>query len=648
MRRPILIWIGLRRSHIKISVVILLLSFMYLISVQKLHLMQQLADEINRKTPPVLILIALAIVLIQKYTHDQRFMRLFTSSNSDWHKGFGALLCICITLNSILLTWINSHWGYSKIGGVLPWSDARNYFEGAYLLANAEQLDAFNSRRPINAALFSLRLFLTNGNFYHSMLFQGILFSLSIFFFLKELSRHVYFPGLLIAGVIILQYAKPYLDLTLSETLGLTLSFAGTTALLNFIRSANTSAFFLSVVLISLAMSARSGPYFILLALVLYSPMLQAKSLGKRVGSLVITLFCSLIGTFNSMFLNALYGQGNSQNGNFSFTLYGIAKGGLGWLAYQADFSNQVFTSEAALSRAVLHEAFLSIITNPLLFLRGLWVGLESYLDSGFYGFSPGLPNFIFFGLFVLGFVSISKRDSNTALRSISFLWLTGLLLSIPFIFQDGGYRVTATALPFLAVLPAVGISALSKQGTVKIFNMEATFINKEVKCNLIRQFIKKNYLTLLFVPGLVLIALLPKVVDVGIKIEKSEHSQMCAPDEIKINAEMGTHQPVILHSKEVSEITSYGNQSTEWYRSQVRAYGIEIEEALSRVPEDTYILETSNHSLAEFNSLLLLVHKEDMPIQSTQLPLCAKAVEDPLGAKYGLFNARVAREGRD
>ena len=72
----------------------------------------------------------------------------------------GLALCIIVAINPILLSWMDSRWGYSKIGGVLPWSDAQGYFAGAYRLLNTEQLDSFNSRRPINAAMFGFRLLL--------------------------------------------------------------------------------------------------------------------------------------------------------------------------------------------------------------------------------------------------------------------------------------------------------------------------------------------------------------------------------------------------------------------------------------------------------------------------------------------------------
>ena len=385
----------------------------------------------------------------------------------------GLAICVIVAINPILLSWTDSQWGYSKIGGVLPWSDAQGYFAGAYRVLNIEQLNSFNSRRPINAVMFAFRLLLSDGHLYRALVIQGLLFGLAFFFFLKELSKFVGFAGLMIASAITYNFAVPFLDVTLTETLGLTLSFTAATVLLRFISNGQASLYYLSVLLLSLAEGARSGPYFVLLLLVLYAPVVLANSHFQRLTVFGVAMLCSLAGTMYNTIINTIYGSSAlDQNNNFAYVLYGLAKGGVGWMGFQTDFADRIFNTEGERVRALFAEALKSIITDPMLFVKGLWLGLKSYLDIGLYGFASGLTSFIFFAFFVLGWVVLSQKKTNPRLRNLSLFWLAGLLISIPFIFQDGGFRVTAVALPILVILPALGMSLLEKPKFASSFNV--------------------------------------------------------------------------------------------------------------------------------------------------------------------------------
>lgn len=50
------------------------------------------------------------------------------------------------------------HTAYSALFGLLPWSDAHAYYDGALHLADTGNQDSWNERRPINASLLTMRL----------------------------------------------------------------------------------------------------------------------------------------------------------------------------------------------------------------------------------------------------------------------------------------------------------------------------------------------------------------------------------------------------------------------------------------------------------------------------------------------------------
>ena len=114
-------------------------------------------------------------------------------------------------------------------------------------------------------------------------------------------------------------FSLPFLDITLSETLGLTLSFTAAAVLLRFISNAQASLYYLSVLLLSLAVGARSGPYFVLLFLVLYAPVVLANSYFQRLTVFGIAVLSSLAGTMYNTIINTIYGSSAlDQNAKFN------------------------------------------------------------------------------------------------------------------------------------------------------------------------------------------------------------------------------------------------------------------------------------------------------------------------------------------
>ena len=594
-----------------------------------------------------LLLVAASMLLqklqlkLQTYSSDLRkFMPMMTC--------LGLVLCVVVAINPILLSWADSRWGYSKIGGVLPWSDAQSYFSGAFRLLNNEQVDSFNSRRPINAVLFAFRLLLSDGHLYRALVIQGLVLGLAFFFFLKELSKFVSFTGLILASAITYNFAVPFIDVTLSETLGLSFSFAATTVLLRFINKGQASLYYLSILLLSLAVGARSGPYFVLLLLVLYAPVMLANSHLQRLVAFGTALLCSLAGTMYNTFMNVIYGSSAlNQNGNFAYTIYGLAKGGVGWTAYQTDFADRVYSSDAELARAVLIAALRSMINDPSLFVKGLWLGLKSYLDIGLYGFAPGLTGYIFFTFFVLGWVVLGQKKTNPRLRKLSLLWMAGLLVSIPFIFQDGGFRVTAAGFPILIILPALGTSFLQRYKFTSSCATTNAIASEEV-INRVHSTSRRSRVShffplLLTCAAMLIFAFLPKIMDVGLVLSETHKTQACDTDETVITAELGPRSPAILHS-ETTDSHRVNAETTASYLAHI-GYGIEIADALRKVPSDTFLVETMNQAAGEFSPVFLLVSEKDMPNIPRLENMCGIPIDDPTGARYGMYYVRLVPE---
>ena len=77
---------------------------------------------------------------------------------------FWGVIAILATLYPLFNSWL----GFllpaklqgmcSSLGGILPYSDAHAYLEGAYQFEQTGILNSWNMRRPLNALFFAVRL----------------------------------------------------------------------------------------------------------------------------------------------------------------------------------------------------------------------------------------------------------------------------------------------------------------------------------------------------------------------------------------------------------------------------------------------------------------------------------------------------------
>ena len=145
---------------------------------------------------------------------------------------------------------------------------------------------------------------------------------------------------------------------------------------------------------------------------------------------------------------------------------------------------------------------------------------------------------------------------------------------------------------------------------------------------------------------AMLIIAILPKIVDVGLVPSSSEKVQSCNSDEAVITAELGPRSPAILHS-ETLDSRRTNSQTTAWYQAQA-GYGIEISDALRKVPSDTYFVEAMNQAAGEISPVFLIVSPEDMPDRPRLRHMCGTPIDDPTGALYGIYYVRFIPESEE
>ena len=125
---------------------------------------------------------------------------------------------------------------------------------------------------------------------------------------------------------------------TMTENAGVMLGALGTAFLLDGSRSLNIRVVFLGTALLSTALFARAGPMLLLPGVVVWVLVLRWR--GQVTNWRVVAVI--LVGIVVGPALQAavtLLGEGSLSNaqGNFSYTLYGLATGGRPWSAVLED-----------------------------------------------------------------------------------------------------------------------------------------------------------------------------------------------------------------------------------------------------------------------------------------------------------------------
>lgn len=363
---------------------------------------------------------------------------------------------------------------YSALGGIIPWSDAAGYYSGANNLLWDGSLDYWNIRRPLNALLFSVRLWISNGDFKIALMLQAILCALSAFWVAKTVSQTFGKMSGFLTLMVLFVFASVFIPTTLSETLGLTLGCLSFVVLWQAVQQPQKVwIFFIAGCFLMIAQNTRAGALFIFPLLVIWLGYQNNNhSFQKNKFQLRIPLFF-IFGIITAFLYNLLlikiYGASTdgTMHGNFATTLYGLVAGGKGWLhAYQTYPDMAGTSSEAVFAQFLYSKSFELFKSNPSLLLLGFLKGIGGLVKAFISFFQRDLSQNLalkitirFLGTLFLGFMLFRWKSLYTDYKKeigLISICLFGMLISAGFIWADGSYRVFAATVPFLAT--AVGI----------------------------------------------------------------------------------------------------------------------------------------------------------------------------------------------
>ena len=364
-------------------------------------------------------------------------------------------VAILLYWNALELFWSVPQKNYFLIGGLVPSSDADSWLSGGWRLLETGTISEGDQRRPVNAALHALRLYIA-GSFQGSLMLGAVVCAAASLFAAYALKSSLGWPGAAVFLVFSFWLIREHLPLAMTEVHGFIFGCLAFGCLWRAALTRSSLLFGLGLVLLSIGLNARSGPFFVLPALLFWGTM--NLGVGKRLSlsALLVGTLAILSGFLVSTWFVWLWGSGESiQQANFSLTLYGMAVGGKGWLQAFSDFP-ELFKNgfgsgrEAEIAQFLYAESLKEIISKPERFIKyylaELWEFMHLFLK---YDLGVSRVAMVLAGLWILA----RWRDRLAQMGILMFL---GILLSAPFLMDDAGVRPFAPVYPVFAAVPAL------------------------------------------------------------------------------------------------------------------------------------------------------------------------------------------------
>jgi hypothetical protein len=385
------------------------------------------------------------------------------------------LVLFAFSLNGL---WTSAASEMQVMGGIVFFSDAFRYYGDSLSLLSGNPFSNFSARHALAPGLITTLLSLTGHNLQIALAIQVAIIGGCIFLAGYEVKRHY---GPLVAAIFLLLmfvFYRRFTGLIDSENLGVGLGAVGFALLLRTSAQRSAMAFFLGLFFTTLALIARPGAFLVLLCL-LIAIVRTAKNFPNYRFISLIGLAAIGLGFLAQGFVNfATDRLQNPPDSNYAYTLYGIARGGMGWEQFLKDFPQYQTLPEPEIEQLVFHVAIDLLRQDPLPAVHAVFRSYASFIslnDESAYGWisggdltalnHPGPQNerlyqacrLLLWGMAALGLFYLWKRREKMSSQFI--LWMAvGLFFSAALIPpEDAGImRVYAASIPILAFIPSV------------------------------------------------------------------------------------------------------------------------------------------------------------------------------------------------
>lgn len=358
------------------------------------------------------------------------------------------------------------------IGGLLPFSDAASYYSDALRVVEGFRFSAFSARRPLFPALLTVLLAITGQNLVVSIAILCALIAIVCYLAAREIQRSIgVLPAVTFLFILYLFYRR-IAGTTMTENLGLPLGVAAFTILWGAAHRKNLWQTAVGLLLLTLALNARAGTFFILPALLLWCGVSFRGKHKFSIPAFGVSVLAVALGfALNMLVFKLVADPGGMVFSNFSYTLYGVVAGGKGWMQILIDhpeLGQLDDVSRSAQTYALVFEAFKA---HPFNIVIGAFKNWFDYLmprGAGAFGFIRGdeILSWVNYAYRIIlsllagcGLIVSWKQRKDEPFAML--LWAAaGLFLSVPFVPPNDSnqMRVYAATVTFLIAFSVIGL----------------------------------------------------------------------------------------------------------------------------------------------------------------------------------------------
>ena len=417
---------------------------------------------------PIILLLACLYLLacaffgqktINRFCYLSHFIEMHSGSLILW-----LILSFLLIGSQLMFNWSGEVLSYFFIGGLLPNSDAGNYYEGARNLLIEGDLSIWSSRRPMMTTYLASILAISNFSLIDTVSIISGLAAFSIALVAASIRRTEPAAVALWAFVLMFFFYNGYVGTTLSENLGLTVGGLAFVSLWAAADKRKIHLFLLGVFFMTLAQITRSGAVLVLPLLIMWGVFWLASNWRERLVFLLGGITAIIAGfLINRLLLLAGGGDPALAFSNFSDTLYGLSVASQlsigAWKQIVIDYPDVASLTEPARSQSIYRLAFDNIISQPGTLATALLRNLQTYtISNGGLNMVAGTKAWVLVQIPSLLGVFWCIRDYKNPRYALLLLVLGGILLSATIVTEDGGLRVFAATVPFSAVIAALGL----------------------------------------------------------------------------------------------------------------------------------------------------------------------------------------------
>ncbi|NJO73196.1 MAG: hypothetical protein HC833_05145 [Leptolyngbyaceae cyanobacterium RM1_406_9] len=236
-------------------------------------------------------------------------------------------------------------------------------------------------------------------------------------------------------------------------------------------RPERSRLFLFGIFLLSLALNARAGSFFVLPALILWGSWFfrgesrySLRFLGWGVGVLLLSFLLNYL-------VLMIVGSPEVAFSNYAYTFYANVVGSKNWQQVRFDYPEVLELDGSDLSSRIYELAFERLRANPLILVRTSLEAIAAFLSptaqgsfSFVYNFG-GSHRFTAYLLYLLSLVGLFRcfRQWRNPHSSMVLAFCLGMLVSLPMVppWVGSAGRIYAATVAISAVLIALGLTCL-------------------------------------------------------------------------------------------------------------------------------------------------------------------------------------------